>query len=267
MLDGRGPPGPTGTAGLDAGDLEVLVDLHGDLRAVTLGHVGLVGRALGVVLDPLDGAAGDGSQGGRLHLVGGVAGEQRLRDAVGDVAALGRVEVGGRRRRCCATRGSGARSRGGRGLGTARTDQAGSDHPARERGGYQRGTHRGFSDVLVHWVGLSCSAAARTVRAEDDRISSTAAVGQRAHLVVGAVLDGVGDEHPRRVEAEGPAPGRRRPRRTRSTPRTRPAGPRLRDRRCRAHCTTCTSLSRRGPRSPRRTSWRSRGAGRRAPAW
>ena len=93
-------------------------------------------------------------------------------------------------------------------------------------------------------------------------------VGVGAHLVVGAVLDRVRREdagHRWRTRATSTAP--RRPRRTRPTRRTRRARPAARDHRCRAHCTTCSCLNRRAPRSRRRTAWRSRGAGRPAPAW
>src|ERR1051325_440983 len=58
--------GPSWGAGLDAGDLEVGVHLHGDVGAVALGHVRLRAGALGVVLDPLDGAARPRRQGGGL---------------------------------------------------------------------------------------------------------------------------------------------------------------------------------------------------------
>ena len=73
-------------------------------------------------------------------------------------------------------------------------------------------------------------------------------VGEGPHLVVGAVLDRVGDEHAAHVDAERRRPARRRRRRTPSTRPSPTARPAARDRRCRAHCTTCTTLSRRAPR-------------------
>src|SRR2546421_11737054 len=95
----RGTSRPTGTAGtgpvvLDAGDLEVLVDFDGHVGAVALGHVRLVGRAFGVGLDPLDGAARYGGLGGGPHLVGGVTRQQLLLGAVlPDVPALCGIEL------------------------------------------------------------------------------------------------------------------------------------------------------------------------------
>src|SRR5258705_11973032 len=83
-----GRPAPAGpdqgarSVVLDGGHGEVAVDLHRHVAAVGLGHVGLVGGALGVVLDPLDGPTGDGRQRRRLDLGRGVTGEEDLRDAV-----------------------------------------------------------------------------------------------------------------------------------------------------------------------------------------
>src|SRR5205085_223492 len=62
-------------------------------------------------------------------------------------------------------------------------------------------------------------------------------------------------------------PASRRRRRTLSRRRTPPGARGPPCRRCRAHCTTCSCLSQRAPRSPDRTWWLSRGAGRWAPPW
>src|SRR5205085_2218533 len=82
-----GAAGAAGAAGLDARHLEVLVHLHGDVAAVALDHVRLVGGPFGVGLDPFDGRVGNGGVGGRRGLGGVVTREQGLGDAVVRVAA------------------------------------------------------------------------------------------------------------------------------------------------------------------------------------
>src|SRR5665647_2388879 len=52
---------------LDRRDSEALVELHGHVRTIGLGHVRLIGRAVRVGLDPVDGATGDRFESSRFQ--------------------------------------------------------------------------------------------------------------------------------------------------------------------------------------------------------
>src|SRR5438067_346487 len=130
------------------------------VAAVGLGHVGRVGRALGVVLDPLDGAAGDGRQRCRLDLLGGVAGEEGLGDAVlADVTTRAGVEGAARRAAASVAAGragggvggggggGGRRGRGGAALGGVggAVQQGGPEGAAHQRRADETGADQGFA--------------------------------------------------------------------------------------------------------------------------